>query len=158
MLGVRLGDKPDDKPDDGLAAEPVAIRAAAMVCNAEPAEPAEPAAGARGVVAGSRSHPLGATGSAGVHAALSAFNGCFCTGVCARIGSGRGVWRGVVPTSVRSTGSACAVWLRVFIAPARQLAAVPRAVASLAVAAPAAAPAAVAPRPPAGGRQTVGRA
>lgn len=114
----------------------------------------EPAADARGVVAGSRNHPAGATGSAGIHAALSVFGECVRVGVGACIGACRGAWRGGVAADVRSTGSACAAGLRVFTAPARQPAPAPRAAASLAAAAPAAA----APRPFAGGRQTVGRA
>lgn len=120
----------------------------------------EPAADAdaRGAVAGSRNHPAGATGSAGIHAALSAFSECVWVGVGDCIGACRGVWRGGVAADVRSTGSACAAWLRVFTAPARQLAPAPRAAASLGAAAPAAPVPAAAPRPLAGGRQTVGRA
>ncbi|GGC50977.1 hypothetical protein GCM10011400_43110 [Paraburkholderia caffeinilytica] len=79
-------------------------------------------------------------------------------GVCACIGTcGRRAWRGGV-ADVRSTGSACAGWLRVFPASARQFAPALRAAASLAAAAPAEPVAAAAPRPFAGGRQTVGRA
>ena len=118
----------------------------------------EPAAdaGARGAVAESRNHPAGATGSAGILAVLSAF--CKCVGVVVCAGICRGAWRGGVAADVRSTGSACACWLRVFTAPARQFAPAPRAAASLAAAAPAAPAATAALRPFAGGRQTVGRA
>ena len=117
---------------------------------------ADPAtdAGPRGGV--SRNHPAGATGSVGSKAALFALIACM------------GVVCDDVAVPVRSTGSACAVWLRGAAAPVRQLAPAPRADASLAaallIAPPAALPATLpaalpaAPRPPAGGRQTVGRA
>jgi hypothetical protein len=125
---------------------------------ADPDPAVEPAAdaGARGAVAGSRNHPAGATGSAGIHAVLSAFCKCLCVVVC--VGICRAAWRGGVATDVRSTGSACAGWLCGFTAPARQFAPAPRAAAALAAAAPAAPAAAAALRPFAGGRQRVGRA